>query len=402
MLSKQNYSEMLIITLTLLIVPIQQIAIDIYLPSFPIMVKYFHTTPFFIQLSLTLYIFSLGVSQFFYGPATDSFGRKYVFLTGASISLLATCIIIFTDNIHILLYARVLQGLGLGSGFVVASAIMTDVFSGEKLARITSYSSMVYSLPPIIAPVLGAYLQDFFNWQANFIFIALYTLGLIFLLLIFLPETSEPQTRHPVHFKTILHSYYTVLSSIHFIAYLFCLMLAFGLAIAFNVIGPFLLQTILHVSVLTYGHLLLIIGLAYFLGTGLNSRFVRYFPIDKLVWTGHIFMVLGGLGLLICSLVGIFNVSLIISMTFIIIFGTGMVFPNCYALALEIFKSRIGIASACLGAGGLIGCAIISAVIAGLQIQSGIGLGLFDMVLSLLCLFSFYLACSTKKAINEQ
>ncbi len=380
----------LITFLILLIVPLQQIAIDIYLPSLPAMKEFFHTDMFWVQITLTGYILGLGISQLFYGPASDSFGRKKIILSGICLSLIASIMIIFAKNIHLLIIARVIEGLGLGSCFVVSSSIISDVFKGKDLARISTFSTMVYALPPIIAPVFGSYLQHFFNWQANFIFVTLYTAILLIILLVKQPETNKHIGEHPFKFSPIIKSYAEILSHVKFISYLSCLMLAFGLMITFNVVGPFLLQSTLHVSIIHYGQLLLFIGLSYLMGTSLNSKLMQHFSTENLVWCGHILMVTSGIVLIIFSGTDLFTSTIIVSLTCLSIFGTGLVFPNCYAFALEIFPKKVGIASACIGASGLLGCSLISTIVAGLHINNEFVLGLTYLVISLLSCLVFY------------
>ena len=52
------------------------LALNIFLPSIPGLARYYAVDYGTIQLTFTLYLVGLAVSQLFYGPLADHFGRK--------------------------------------------------------------------------------------------------------------------------------------------------------------------------------------------------------------------------------------------------------------------------------------------------------------------------------------
>jgi Arabinose efflux permease len=155
------------------------------------MVKAFHTSNEMLQFSLVIYILFLGIAQLIYGPLSDRYGRKPILLFGCTLFFIASLASIFTHSINQFLLLRAIQGLGIGCGFTVASAILADIFTGKKLAQFTSYSAMVYSSSLIFAPVLGGYLQHYLGWQANLLVMAIYALALCVLIKFLLFETRK-------------------------------------------------------------------------------------------------------------------------------------------------------------------------------------------------------------------
>lgn len=101
----------------------------------------------------------------------------------------------FVVSMGQLLVLRAIQGLSIGCGFTVASAILADVFQGNQLAKVTSYSAMIYSISLMFAPFIGGYLQHYIGWQANFGGMALYALILFLLIYLFVFETKDKQKR---------------------------------------------------------------------------------------------------------------------------------------------------------------------------------------------------------------
>ena len=179
----------------LLIYPLPQIAIDIYLPSWPAMVSALHTSRELLQWSLTIYVLFLGMAQLIYGPLSDRFGRKPVLLFGIGVFFISSFMGMFVVSMGQLLVLRAIQGLSIGCGFTVASAILADVFQGNQLAKVTSYSAMIYSISLMFAPFIGGYLQHYIGWQANFGGMALYALILFLLIYLFVFETKDKQKR---------------------------------------------------------------------------------------------------------------------------------------------------------------------------------------------------------------
>ena len=271
-------------------------AIDLYLPSLPSMAIALKAGHFAIQMTLTVYVIMVGLSQLIYGPSADRFGRKPMLLIGFAIFLVASIGCFFSTNSAELLVARAFQGLGMGCSFTIASAILGDCYEGTALARMTAFSSLIYSLSPLLAPVLGGYLDHWFGWQTNFAFLAF--MAFVFLILIFwiIPETHRQPNPHALEFRVIFKTYGNMLIHPVFLINTLLLTLTAGIVITFNVAGPFLLQNTFQVSVVHYGELLFVLGGAYMLATGINGMLVKWVSGDVLIWLGILFCVLFSLG----------------------------------------------------------------------------------------------------------
>lgn len=393
--SKKQVGFLFILSV-LLIYPLPQVAIDIYLPSWPAMVTQLHASQSALQLSLSLYLFFLGAAQLIYGPLSDRFGRKSILLIGVGLFFLSSIGCMFARDIHLLLVFRVFQGLGLGCGFTVASAILADTFHGKRLAKMTSYSAMVYSFSLMFAPLLGGLIQHYIGWHANFAVMAGYAIILVGLIYFFVHETKDEDTIVRLALSGIIRNYVVLFKSLRFIGFVLCLILAYGAMVAFNVLGPFLFQGDLHVSPVGYGELLLLSGIAYFLGATTNSRLIKYFDTHTLTLAALLLTVLSGLGLLllgVAHMVSVFSVMIFVCIT---LFGLGFIYPNCFALALDVFVEK-GYASAMIGSAILIGVSIISALLSHLNMVHESRLATAFLVLAVLSVASYCLAASVSK-----
>lgn len=384
---KANWSFLLSV---LLIYPLPQLAIDVYLPSWPAMVKAFHTSNEMMQYSLIIYILFLGVAQLIYGPLSDRFGRKPILLFGCAIFFFASLALMFINSIQQLLFLRAIQGLGIGCGFTVASAILADIFSGKKLAQYTSYSAMVYSTSLIFAPVLGSYLQHYFNWQANFLVMTIYSLVLFLLIQTQIFETKNRTEPEKLAFFPILKNYLSLLTSFSFICCVACLILAYGVMIAFNIIAPFLLLNTLHLSLITYGQLLMIVGVSYLLGALLNSQILKGLSTHTAILIGLTLMLTAGFGLMLLYIFTSTNPANIIFLVCIAICGMGFIYPNCFAKALDIFPGK-GYSGAFIGSAILIGVSLVSAIVSYWNASPLACLAYSFIFLALACSISYFI-----------
>ncbi len=120
------------------------------------------------QLLITMIFLGLGIGPLIFGPVSDSTGRKPVVYMGFLIFAIASFICIFAESILIMVLGRILQGIGLSAPRTIAIAMIRDMYSGDYMARIMSFVTVVFILVPIVAPALGKSVLDHYDWEAIF------------------------------------------------------------------------------------------------------------------------------------------------------------------------------------------------------------------------------------------
>ncbi len=120
------------------------------------------------QLLIIMIFLGLGVGQLFFGPVSDSLGRKPVVYLGFGIFIIASLICIYSESMEMMIFGRILQGIGLSAPRTISVAMVRDSYSGDYMARIMSFITVVFILVPIIAPAMGKFILDHFQWQAIF------------------------------------------------------------------------------------------------------------------------------------------------------------------------------------------------------------------------------------------
>lgn len=174
------------------------LATDMYLPAFSAMQTSLMTSPGMISASLSIFLGGFAIGQLLWGPLSDRIGRKPVLLIGLSLFALGCLGILWVENVRALLALRFLQAMGVCAAAVTWQAIVIDRFSAD-IAKKTFASIMpLVALSPALAPLLGAWVLNHFDWEAIF---ALLTVVSILLLITTLTLRENKPTEHPKESK---------------------------------------------------------------------------------------------------------------------------------------------------------------------------------------------------------
>ena len=144
------------------------LAIDAILPAMADIGSAIHSVdPTQNQLLVTMIFLGLGVGQLFFGPLSDSLGRKPIVYFGFTIFLVASIICLLAPNLEIMLVGRILQGIGLCPQ-TISISIIRDTYRGDYMAKIMSFVTAFFILVPIVAPAIGKTIMDVAGWEGIF------------------------------------------------------------------------------------------------------------------------------------------------------------------------------------------------------------------------------------------
>lgn len=328
------------------LVPLSGFATDIYLPSFPQMATQLQVGEHSIQMTLSLYLVSYGLSQIISGILVDAHGRYRWCLT-ALLVFSASCLVITITNDIVIIYAmRIIQGTCTAFTLVAARAFFLDVYEeSEKKKVYLSWMTVVWSAGPIIAPFVGGYLQHIFGWHSNFDFLAVYGLILFVLLLVFSGETIKH--RIEASFASVGRSYATILSANDFIFGLFIIGISYSMIMLFSLSGPFIIEHRMGFSPVVMGYVSLILGLAWmcggFLGRQLiNKRFLKKINIAYAIQILIVILMIVTSGLAS-------NLYTMVLFAFLIHVSAGFIFNNYFTYCLARFPQLAGVAGGITG-----------------------------------------------------
>jgi Bcr/CflA subfamily drug resistance transporter len=331
--------------LAMMIIATGQVGVSIYLPALPMISESLFVSQADIQMLVTLFLMGFGLSQLFYGPLSDAIGRRPVFLLGQGIYLVGTIICIsLSDSFAALEFGRLLQGLGAGSASVLGRSVLRDSYDGSQLTKALSYISVTASVMPIIAPVFGGLIAFHIGWQAVFLFVLLYLVGIFVLGWYILPETL-PYAKRPFKFKSVVTTYGRLLTnsqvlgsaSYNWVSYL-------GSLVTLSVF-PFLMQHQLGLTSAEYGSIMIIPSAGLMFGSIALNVLNRRLSTPQLLLLAIGLTVFAGIWLLVTS-TSIFN--LVWAFTWLTI-AQGISFPLSISLLLAPHKAQAGSVSALSG-----------------------------------------------------
>lgn len=383
-------NKQLLFGIVLLLASLGQVTADLYLPSLPAIAQGLSTSANWVQWSVSSYMVGFAFSQLFYGPISDGIGRKKPLIMGLIISLVGTMVCLSSPSVLWLIIGRFLQGAGAGSEVSLSRSILRDVFSGTDLARYNSYLAAGSIGFMASAPLVGGLIQENLNWRANFVALGIYSGIILVLTLVKLPETNVNPSRHHLSLKqwfanlTSLykHRVYRWQSVIIFVTY--------GGILAWLTAGPLLLQVNMGLSPIDFGWVALLTGIAYGISSFLNGRMVGTFGIKPMVTIGLVMISIGACLLVFsCFLAGAITLWLLITPIIFFIGGTGFVFANAYALALQPFPNIAGIAGSIFGFMQIFGGAIASGVLAYWHDESQLPLTIILAFCAVIAIFAF-------------
>ena len=145
------------------------LSIDAILPALPeIGLALEVTDSSQLQLVVVMIFLGLGLGELVFGTLSDSFGRKPIVYIGVGVFTIASLVVVFAPSLEIFLIGRVFQGIGLSAARSVSIAIIRDTYDGDRMARIMSFIMTIFILVPMIAPMLGQLILEYYNWQTIF------------------------------------------------------------------------------------------------------------------------------------------------------------------------------------------------------------------------------------------
>ena len=341
--------------------------LDLYLPAMPDMASHFNTTKNHLQLTITIYIVSIAIAAFFYGPLSDKIGRKPTLIIGMLTGFIGCIIILFSTSINMIIIGRLIQGLGASAGICIATSILMDVVTNTKQRAImSSYLSMIIALSPLTAPAIGGHLTQNFGWRACFVLLATLFGLLTLIYMFFFKETIKTKNPNALKPKYFINNYTLLIKNKVFLFMCICAGIALSLVISYANIAPFLFMDNFKLSPVEFGWITLIVGISNLIGKYCNRFFIKKLTLLKTMQIGMSLGVAGGIWLIISTLFNFNNPMTVLTGVFISQLSIGLIIANAPIIALTPFQNIAGSASAMYRGGQQTVSFIVSAILTAL------------------------------------
>ncbi|WP_426189819.1 multidrug effflux MFS transporter [Massilia sp. DWR3-1-1] len=188
-------------------------SIDAYLPAFPNIEADLHASAIEVQQTLSAYMLAFAGMVLWHGALADAFGRRKVILAALIVFAVATFGCAASHSVHYLWVFRIMQGVSAGAGVVIGRAIIRDLYTDAPAARLLSLVTMIFSIAPAVAPVLGGLIVKYTDWRMIFHFLLVYTLLLFWVCWRYLPETLPVAQRQAFNPGYLARNYSSIFKS---------------------------------------------------------------------------------------------------------------------------------------------------------------------------------------------
>ncbi|MFA0088048.1 Bcr/CflA family multidrug efflux MFS transporter [Vibrio sp. 10N.261.51.F12] len=338
------------------------LAIDMYLPAMPTIAQDLGVNAGAVQITLTVYTAGFALGQLLHGPLTDSYGRRPILLFGVFFFGIASAVSATTTSIESLTLVRTAQGFAGAAAAVIIQAIVRDMFDKEDFARTMSFVTLVITLAPLVAPMIGGHLAIWFGWRSIFWVLTAFSVVVIAAVLWKIPETLAPENRQPLRFRTTIKNYARLCKNPVAMGLMFSGAFSFAGMFAFLTAGSFVYIDIYGVTPDQFGYLFGLNIITMIIMTSINGRLVKKVGLHGMLKFGLSVQLFAGLGLLASGLLdlGIWGI-----VPFVMLFiGTlSTIGSNSMGLLLSGYPKMAGTTSSLagtlrFGTGSLVGAIV--------------------------------------------
>jgi DHA1 family bicyclomycin/chloramphenicol resistance-like MFS transporter len=302
------------------------------------------------QLVVSFLFLGLAFGQLFFGPLSDSIGRKPAVYAGYALYGAGALLSAFAASFPLMLGGRLLQGLGISAPRAITLALVRDRYKGRPMARVMSFAMTVTILAPMIAPTLGQTILLFSDWRGifgSFVAMAVVTL---FWFALRIPETLAPEHRAPFSLRRIVDAMLEIVRNRTALGYTVSAGLVSGAFLGYLNSAQQIFQEQYALGnrfPLVFSVVSLSIGLASLANARLVMRFGMRFLVRRSLFAIIGFSILAlGIGLLLGGQVPLWFFMAYIMLTFLCV---GVLFGNQNSLAMEPLGHLAGIGAAVVG-----------------------------------------------------
>ncbi len=287
-------SPVLVVVLLSLMLGMQAVTTDLYLPALPALTEGFGAQMPQAQLTLTAMLLSFGTSQLAWGPLSDRFGRRPILLTGVWAYTLTALGCTLAPTIETLILMRCLQGVAMGAVVMCARAIVRDLYAPTEGARVMSRALTGLGIIACTSAPLGGLLAQHMGWRAVLSFLVLFGLATALLSQARFNESIPHRNPGALKLTVLLQTWLSIVRHPTFLCFALLSMGAFGALFSFLASSSFVYIQVLGLSKIAYGFVLFTISLAYILGTLICRRLLLRIGIRKTIRVGATLSLCGG------------------------------------------------------------------------------------------------------------
>ena len=342
-------SPALVVLVLTLMLGLQPITTDLYLPALPALTQGFGAPMSQAQLTLTALLLAFGLSQLVWGPLSDRFGRRPVLIVGMGAYVLASIGCTVATSMEQLIIWRTVQGAAMGAGVMCARAIVRDLYNPTEGARAMSKGLSGLGVIAFISPPLGGLLSDAFGWRMALLVLAVFGAAALALIVWRFDETLPAKNPRALQPGTLLRTWALIVRHPTFWAYAVLTAASYGGLFTFLAASSFVFIQVLGMGKTAYGLLMSTVSLAYIAGTFVCRRLLPRLGVRRTVRLAAALTLTGGTLVGVLPLLGVHSVWAIVLPFYLFMIAHGVHQPCGQSGAVGPFPQAAGAASALSG-----------------------------------------------------
>jgi len=341
-------STAVVLMLTLLL-GIQPITTDLYLPALPALASALGAGMGATQLTLSALIICFGVAQLIWGPLSDRLGRRPVLLAGLALYCVAGLGTLFAPSMSWLIGWRALQGAGMAAAVTCGRSIVRDLYEPREGARVMSRALGGLGVLAMLGPLLGGALVHWLHWRATLAAVALFGAVTMAAVAWRLRETLPRRNPRAAELARLAINWKRILRHPTFIAWTALQCATWGGLFTMLASSSFIFIDVLGASQIAYGAVLAASSLSYIVGTFVCRFLLRHGNASQAVAVGAVFSLGGGALLAGLSLAGVQSIWAMVVPLLLYAVGHGIHQPCGNAGAISPFPDAAGTAASLSG-----------------------------------------------------
>lgn len=320
-------------------------SIDLYMPALPSMAGELSSSDGAAQATMSACMIGLALGQLITGPMSDRFGRLPPLRVALACYAVLSLACALAWNAPILIVLRFLQGLAGSGGMVIGRAIVRDLYSGPRLARMFSLLALITGAAPVLAPLVGGQVLRFTQWRGLFVGLAVFGLALVLFLFLGFQETLSSDVR--AHARYERRKLAATLGDRQFLRLVLVLGSTSAAFFSYLSMSSFVFEDSFGFTPAQFSLLFAGNSIALILGAQTSGALVVRAGSQRVLAVALTAGVVGTVGVVIAAFVG--SLAVIMASLWLTLICYGAIGPNVTALALQSHAARAGLASALLG-----------------------------------------------------
>lgn len=319
-------------------------SIDVLLPAYqPISLEFGGLSEVDLQKIILIFIAGMFVGEIFSGYIADIVGRKTTLLCSMAIFSSATMLCFYSASYEALLAGRFMQGIGAAGQKISTRAVIRDLFSGNEMARLSSFVMATLIFIPFVAPFLGQQASDSVGWR--YIFVGLLAISMMGMLWagFRLPETLHPALKNRMGLRPLGRVFQSFVINNKAMGYTIIAGMMFGVHLSFLSLAPLFFRDIFGIEdkfPVYFGFIACLFGIALFM----NGRIVVSLGPVRMATAALIMLVCVGIASVVAIRMPIEDIHFEVFMVLmaLTLSAIGILFGNIIALAMEPCRAVAG------------------------------------------------------------